>query len=84
MNGCASRCSESEPIVHSPGGEGKDENQGFDAYVPLIDSGIALSVWTAERFLSCVLYTCKRFDRDRAIAFTRTFFDTDELDSAAF
>jgi hypothetical protein len=73
-----------EPIVHSPGGEGKDENQGFDAFVPLIDSGIALYVWTVERFLSCVLYTCKRFDADRAVAFTREFFEADDLDSQPF
>ncbi len=26
-----------EPIIHSPSGEGKDVNQGYDAFVPLID-----------------------------------------------
>ena len=33
------------PIVHAPG-DGKAENQGFDAFIPLIDSGISLYVWT--------------------------------------
>ena len=28
-----------EPIVHETGGQGKADNQGFDAFVPLIDSG---------------------------------------------
>ena len=30
------------PIVHAPGGAGKDSNEGFDAFIPLIDSGISL------------------------------------------
>src|SRR4030095_14901251 len=51
-----------DPIVHTTGGVGKAENQGFDAFVPLIDSGIYISVWLNRRFLSIVLYTCKDFE----------------------
>jgi len=29
-----------KPIIFSPSGMGKKENQGYDAFVPLIDSGI--------------------------------------------
>ncbi len=32
------------PIIHSPAGDGKPENAGFDALIPLIDSGISLYV----------------------------------------
>lgn len=32
------------PMIHAPGGLGKEENEGFDAFVPLIDSGISLYV----------------------------------------
>ena len=64
-----------EPVVHAPAaGDGRDENAGFDAFVPLIDSGIALYVWTGPRFLSAVFYTCKRFDAAAAAAFTRDRF----------
>jgi S-adenosylmethionine decarboxylase len=64
-----------EPVVFAPGtGMGKDENQGFDAFVPLIDSGISGYFWTGPRFLSVVLYTCKGFDEAAALAFTRNFF----------
>lgn len=55
-----------EPIVHSPSGEGKETNQGFDAFVPLIDSGISLYVWTQARFFSTVIYSCKQFDKHMA------------------
>jgi S-adenosylmethionine decarboxylase len=70
--------------IFSPGGEGKEENQGFDAFLPLIDSGISLYVWTSARFLAVVLFTCKAFDADEAVAFTRDFFVLGEHTSHAF
>src|SRR3989344_1585382 len=65
-----------EPIIHSPSGEGKEVNQGYDAFIPLIDSGISLYVWSNEKFLSCVIYTCKDFDTNKAVEFTKSFFTT--------
>lgn len=73
-----------EPIIHSPGGEGKEENQGFDAFIPLIDSGISLYVWSNKKFLSCVLYTCKEFSVEKALQFTKDFFVTTELEHKEF
>jgi len=73
-----------EPIIHSPSGEGKEENQGFDAFVPLIDSGISLYVWTNEKFMSCVLYTCKDFSSEKALQLTKSFFITKELEYKEF
>lgn len=67
-----------EPVVFSPdGGEGKPENAGFDAFVPLIDSGISGYFWVGPRFLSVVLYTCKHFDEAAAVAFTKDYFRID-------
>jgi S-adenosylmethionine decarboxylase len=73
-----------EPAIHSPAGEGKQQNQGFDAFLPLIDSGIAAYAWTAARFFSIVLYTCKSFDTQAAVDFTRRFFAASELEFARF
>jgi S-adenosylmethionine decarboxylase len=53
---------------------GKAENQGFDAFLPLIDSGISLYIWSSARFFSAILYTCRRFDEAAAIDFTRRYF----------
>jgi hypothetical protein len=72
------------PMVHAPGGAGKDENEGFDAFIPLIDSGISLYVWSRKRFFAAVLFTCKAFDVDAALAFTRDFFDASELEHRPF
>jgi hypothetical protein len=73
-----------EPIVHAPSGLGKPENQGFDGFVPLIDSGIALYVWSERRFFSALLYTCKAFDVGAAVAYTRTFFGAPEIVDLSF
>ena len=64
-----------EPIVFSPAaGMGKDENAGFDAFIPLIDSGISLYIWSRAKFFSAVLYSCREFDEQAAADFTREFF----------
>jgi hypothetical protein len=73
-----------DPIIHSPNGQGKEEYQGFDAFIPLIYSGISLYLWTNKKFLSCVLYTCKDFSTTKAVEFTKNFFDTKELEFKEF
>jgi len=74
-----------EPAIFSPGGEGKAENQGFDAFLPLVDSGISAYVWTSRKFVSVLLYTCKEFDAEAAVEYTRRrFVVAGEIASAAF
>jgi hypothetical protein len=73
-----------DPIIHSPSGTGKEENQGFDAFVPLIDSGISLYVWTNEHFFSTILYTCKSFSVEDALLFSKDFFNTIEIEHREF
>ncbi|OIO64647.1 hypothetical protein AUJ68_05500 [Candidatus Woesearchaeota archaeon CG1_02_57_44] len=73
-----------EPVIFSPGGEGKEENQGYDAFVPLIDSGISLYIWSNARFLSLIIYTCKAFDEKKAIVVTKEFFRMTETQAQGF
>ncbi len=63
-----------EPIIFSPGSDGKAENQGYDAFIPLIDSGISLYVWTQKKFFSIIIYTCKEFSEEKALEKTKDFF----------
>lgn len=65
-------------------GEGRVENEGYDAFVPLIDSGISLYVWSGPAFLSVVIFTCQAFDADTAVAVTREFFQMTKIASQAF
>jgi hypothetical protein len=62
------------PTIFAPSGQGRAENQGYDAFIPLIDSGISLYVWTAAQFLAVVVFTCKSFDAEHAVQTTRDFF----------
>jgi hypothetical protein len=73
-----------EPIVHATSGQGKAANEGYDAFVPLIDSGIYVCVWSARRFASVILYTCAEFDDAQAVETTREFFELTEWDTATF
>lgn len=72
-----------QPAIFSPGGEGRVENQGFDAFLPLVDSGISAYVWTGQKFVSAFLYTCKAFDEAAAIEFTCRYFGIAEVASAS-
>lgn len=65
-----------EPIIFAPAsGMGKEDNAGFDAFVPLIDSGISLYVWSSKKFFSVIIYTCKAFDEEKAKQVTQEFFN---------
>lgn len=75
-----------DPVVFAPAsGMGRDENGGWDAFVPLIDSGISGYFWAEPSFFSVVLYTCTSFDDAAAIAFTREALGvTGEIESLSF
>ena len=73
-----------EATVFAPGGAGRADNEGYDAFVPLIDSGISLYVWSARRFLAVVVFTCSSFDAQRAVLVTREFFAMTESEHSGF
>jgi len=72
------------PIIHSTAGIGKEINQGYDAFIPLVDSGIYMGVWVNKRFLSLVIYTCKDFDGEEAIRRTKLFFQINKAQYESF
>lgn len=63
-----------EPTVYTPQGLGREGNQGYDAFVPLVDSGVSLYVWSTRRFLAVVAFSCTPFDAGRAASVTREYF----------
>jgi len=65
-------------LFFSPGGEGKEENQGFDAFIPLIDTGISLYVLSNNKFFSCIIFICKDFDEKNPIDHTKSCFKESE------
>ena len=73
-----------EPIIHNSTGKGKEINAGYDCFVPLIDSGIYLGVWTNEKFLSMIIYTCKKFDENKTIQTTKGFWKINKVATHSF
>ncbi len=71
-------------IVYSTRGAGRESNQGFDGFVPLIESGISICVWSEPRFFSLVIYSCKKFREYDAVKFTREFFAAEEIAYQSF
>lgn len=67
-----------EPVIHSPDGKGREVNQGFDAFIPLVDSGISLYIWSHARFFSAIIYSCRAFEASRAVAFAESFFEPED------
>jgi len=66
------------------GERGKEENQGYDAFIPLIDSGISLYIWSKKKFFSCVVFTCKDFDEKKAVSHTKAFFKSSQMEFGLF
>lgn len=73
-----------DPIVHRTSGQGRELNEGYDGFVPLVDSGIYVAVWVNPRFLSTIIYTCGPFEEERAVEIVRDFFDLAEHEAAIF
>lgn len=73
-----------KPVVHAPGGLGKEQNEGFDAFIPLIDSGISLYVWSSAKFFAAVIFTCKAFDAERGVSYTKEYFGATEIEYQSF
>jgi S-adenosylmethionine decarboxylase len=69
----------SKPIIFSTGDSNASENSGYDAFVPLFDSGISCYIWTKMKFVSIIIYTCKDFDETTAIKETKRFFKLSEM-----
>jgi S-adenosylmethionine decarboxylase len=73
-----------DPVIHRTSGEGKSVNEGYDGFVPLVDSGIYIGVWLNPKFLSTIIYTCGEFDDEKAVSFVKDFFQLSEFQAAIF
>ncbi len=54
--------------------------EGLSGWVPIAESGISVHTLTESRFVSIDVYSCKEFDTETIIAFTRHFFGSGEIE----
>ncbi len=67
------------PIVYSTGSAGKEINQGFDGFCALVESGISISVWSNAKLIAVLVHTCKNFEVEKAVEFTKKFFKATDI-----
>ncbi len=68
-----------EPVTH------KSDRYGWAGWIHWETSGAHFYAWeTPKLFFSVDIYTCKAFDPEVAIEFTRAFFDAPEVVAKAF
>ena len=68
-----------EPVAH------KSDQYGWAAWIHWETSGAHFYAWDQPRlFFSVDIYTCKPFVVDRAIEFTKTYFDLDSVEYREF
>lgn len=51
-----------------------EEDESYFAFRSFLASGVSLSIWNEESFLSVIIFAHKPFDEKKALAFTRKFF----------
>lgn len=59
-------------IFRSP--DGFPDKAGLSGWVPLIESGIQIHTLVPKNFVSIDIYCCRRFDREKVVAFARSVF----------
>ena len=69
-----------EPIITSATGKSDPIHDGWEGAVFWVESGASIYVWERLNFLTVDIYTCKRFDNQKAIDFTAKFFETTEME----
>lgn len=73
-----------DAVVNSSVGQGQSKNQGIEAFLPLIESGVAIYTWRSARFLSIIIYTCKAFEKEQAVQIVEDFFQLSQMEYKSF
>ena len=68
-----------EPVTH------RSPTYGWAGWIHWETSGAHFYAWDVpRRFFSVDIYTCKAFDEERAVEFTRQYFNATEVVSTSF
>src|ERR1051325_2338503 len=57
------------------------KHAGLSGWVPLIESSVVIHTLVADTYISIDVYSCKPFDYETAITFTKQFFKPENVDS---
>ena len=67
------------PIITSATGKTKPIHNGYEGVLFWVESGSVLYVWEKLKFLTLDIYSCKKFNSEKALKFTGDFFKLSEV-----
>lgn len=69
-----------EPFIFSPNKLNHPIHHGIAGFAPWATSGCSVYTWDNHRFLTVEIYTCKEFPIEKAVVFTKKFFECVEVE----
>jgi|SRR3989344_3797527 len=69
-----------EPIILSATGHGKPIHDGYEGVIFWVESGAVIYIWERLKFLTVDIYSCKPFNNEKAIEFTKNLFKLTEIE----
>jgi S-adenosylmethionine decarboxylase len=55
------------------------ELHDWNAFVAWTESGCQVYAWKSVKFVTVDVYSCKPYDAEKVVAFTREYFGSDDL-----
>ena len=68
-----------KPLIFSPNEREHPVHHGIAGFVAWVESGCSVYTWDYFRFFTVEIYTCKKFDPEKAVQFTRKFFKSKQM-----
>ncbi len=56
------------------------DKTGLSGWVPLADSSIVIHTLSKKRFISIDVYSCKKFDPEKVVKFTKRYFTPKKIE----
>jgi len=64
----------SKPFIFSPDNSKHPLHHGLAGFIGWVESGCSIYTWDKFNFLSIEIYTCKNFNTQKAVNFSKKFF----------
>ncbi len=71
---------QSPPSIFRTDRKSFPDKAGLSGWVPLADSSIVIHTLSKKNYISIDIYSCKPYNREKAIAFTRRYFEPKKID----
>ncbi len=71
---------QSSPFVVITDGKKYPDKAGLSGWIPIVESGISIHTLTPTNFISIDVYSCKKFNNEKVIEFTKKTFKPKKIE----